>query len=288
MERAIIDKSKIMIGSDIEVFLRDPKTGKFISGIGMIGGTKENPRPLERKGCCVQEDNVALEYNVPAVMLIGGGPEMAANIAYVIDTVRKEGTVPADLQIVCCSSATFDEAQLDNPKAQEFGCEPDYNAWENGLPNERPFAATNLRSCGGHIHISYPGANMETSLELVKIFDLFLGVPSVLIDSDTERRRLYGKAGAHRIKEFGADAAGFEYRVLSNWWSSNATYTNWIFSQIEKAIDFYNENGTGVYVHEAEILRAINKSDADVATLLCTEFGIVVPEKIEENAQINA
>ena len=33
--------------------------------------------------------------------------------------------------------------------------------------------------------------------------DLFLGVPSILIDPDTERRKMYGKAGDYRLKEYG-------------------------------------------------------------------------------------
>ncbi len=282
----MINKESIKIGSDIEVFLRDKTSGKFVSAIGKIGGSKEYPRPLEKEGCAIQEDNVALEYNVPPVALIGGHTLMAENIAYVLETVRKVTQVTEDMELVCCSSAVFDESELDNPKAQEFGCEPDYNAWQDGRPNERPEAEEKrLRSCGGHIHVSYGGHNVGTSLNMAKIFDLFLGVPSVLIDTDKDRRKLYGKAGAMRFKDWGEEG-GFEYRTLSNWWTSKPEHIEWIFKQIQAAFDFFNEKRAGVDIHATEIQQAINESDTELAYALCVQFGIEIPvyDNIEEIA----
>lgn len=285
MEKKNIDLSKIFIGSDIEVFLRDTTTGKFVSVIGYVGGSKDDPRPLEKDGCCVQEDNVALEYNVPAVG-INDAAEMYANIQYVLDTVRSEKVLPPNTEIVCCSSAVFEPDQLVHPKAQEFGCEPDYNAWMDGMVNPKPgINVEGLRSCGGHIHISYPDADEQTSMRIIRAFDLFLGVPSILIDRDSDRRKLYGKAGAFRFKTWG-DSAGFEYRTMSNWWTANEDYVKWTFNQIAAAITFVNEGKSGADDSANEINEAINNSNPDLAYALCTKYGITIPEEIESYANV--
>ena len=53
----------VRIGSDPETFLRDA-AGKYISSVGLIGGSKDEPMPIGN-GCSVQEDNVTVESNTP-------------------------------------------------------------------------------------------------------------------------------------------------------------------------------------------------------------------------------
>ena len=56
---------KIKLGCDPEAFLKDVN-GQLKSSIGKIGGSKLAPMPLPLgDGYCVQEDNVALEFNIP-------------------------------------------------------------------------------------------------------------------------------------------------------------------------------------------------------------------------------
>ena len=50
----------MILGSDPELFLVDA-LGNFKSAVGLIGGSKEKPRPvLNRPGFAVHEDNVAV------------------------------------------------------------------------------------------------------------------------------------------------------------------------------------------------------------------------------------
>ena len=53
----------VRVGSDPETFLQS-KTGEFISSVGLIGGSKDEPMPIG-EGCSVQEDNVTVEFNTP-------------------------------------------------------------------------------------------------------------------------------------------------------------------------------------------------------------------------------
>ena len=86
--------------------------------------------------------------------------------------------------------------------------------------------------------------------------DLFLGVPSVTLDSDTRRRELYGKAGAYRAKDYGV-----EYRTLSNFWIWKDSLKDWVYDQTQKAVDFV-ASGQQIAKHHGLIIRkAINKGD---------------------------
>lgn len=66
--------------------------------------------------------------------------------------------------------------------------------------------------------------------------DLYLGVPSVLIDPDTRRRSLYGKAGCFRLTDYGV-----EYRVLSGYFIKDEITTTWVLHQTAAAIAYYNK-----------------------------------------------
>jgi hypothetical protein len=274
----MIKKSKVLVGTDVEVMLRDLATGKYKSAEGLIGGSKDYPRPLDREGCALQEDNVSVEYNVPPVGL-EDSHTMAENIQYVMDTIKE--VIPQGLAVECCSSARFDKEELSTPHAQQMGCDPDFNAWKDGDMNEKPDGSkTDLRSCGGHIAVSCPGISKMDCLNLIKWMDIYLGVPSVLIDTDKDRRTLYGKAGAFRTKLYG-DTPGVEYRTLSNWWTKSEDYIKWVFLQLETAIDAVNNN-IDPNPYGAKVVEAINTGNEALATELCQELHIDLPLIMEE------
>ena len=56
--------NNITLGCDPELFVKD-FDGNLVSAIDKFGGTKENPKPISDNGHCIQEDNVAVEFNIP-------------------------------------------------------------------------------------------------------------------------------------------------------------------------------------------------------------------------------
>lgn len=247
------------LGCDPELFLQHAQTGRFISSVGLIGGTKDFPMPIG-EGCAVQEDNVAVEFNTPPC---ASAAEFINAINYNLDFLRQTAAT-RDLNLCIQPSAVFDDEQLASDAAQEFGCEPDFNAWNGGRQNPRPSADNkNLRSAGGHIHI-------ETDLnclDLVKAMDLYVGCPMIEFDKDTDRRSLYGKAGAFRKKSYGV-----EYRTASNAWITSDDRIQWAWDQTAKAIEFVEKGGTISDEDGKLIQKCINESDLDTLAALRAKF----------------
>jgi len=259
-----------LLGSDPEVFLMN-SSNKLMSGIGLIGGYKHNPLYVG-DNVFLQEDNVAVEFShKPSrnkeefVAIVGSGLNKIA-----------EAVAKYDLKVCIASSGVFEEDQLMHPDALVFGCDPDFNAWTNQM-NEAAHAESigGLRSCGGHIHIGYDKKVHNLDNDIVKTLDLFLGVPSILMDDDEKRRELYGKAGCYRVKKY-----GLEYRTLSNFWVKSPETIEWVYNQVEKAIAHVNEEQLYLIEnHEEDIKRAINENNKKAAEKLIKTFNLTVLEK---------
>ena len=219
---------KVTCGADPELFLVD-FAGVLRSSIGKIGGSKEMPRPLPiGQGYCVQEDNVAMEFNIPPAE---GRDQFIASIdttlAFLAESVKEMYGYGLSKE----SAASFLGEELDHPAALVFGCEPDFNAWTKDV-NPKPKASDpNLRSCGGHVHVGFD-INKVDQTEVIKMMDLHLGVPSVLMDTGDLRKQLYGKHGAFRPKSYGA-----EYRTLSNFWIFSNRLIGWVWDNTLRAVN---------------------------------------------------
>lgn len=271
-----INKSKVLIGSDFEMFLRN-KENKFISAIPFNTGTKQHPEKLkDYPGCCIQRDGVLEECNLPPVSL-DEADAFWSNIQIVKNYIYSKFATQQGLELVCCPTAKFTEDQLEDEEARQIGCSADYNAWKDGEVNDKPsFDDTGLRSCGMHIHISYDDASINTSIDLMKLFDLFLTIPFVTIDKDKERRKLYGKAGAFRLCNW-SEVMGFEARTLSNVGLRNEDTVLYIFHQLNAMFDYYNEHSmTQVNESAFDIINAINESNEELAGQICKKFNILV------------
>lgn len=119
------------------------------------------------------------------------------------------------------------------------------------------------------MHLGYDNPNVETSLLLVKYFDAFLGVPSILLDGDTKRRNLYGKAGAFRLTDY-----GLEYRSLSSVFLKTKTNLNFVWDGIMRVIKAYNLQ---IPLPPAdEVQAAINNSDSVLAKQLIDKYHLTI------------
>jgi hypothetical protein len=253
------------LGADPEVFLKD-RNNKHLSVIGMIGAGKEDPLQVVGmpKGFTLQEDNVALEF---------GQPPAATADEFVFNT---RAAMLAGLSTLKgkrfsrLSCTVFEEDQMKHPMAHIFGCEPDYDAY-TGKKNEKPTPPHPfMRSAGGHVHVEMPKkTSMKNKRLLVRAMDLYLGVPSVLLDDGQERRQLYGQAGCFRYKPYGV-----EYRTLSNFWIFKKKYTKWVWSQTEKALEAAKNPAWDTTVTEKFVKRAINTGDKKAAQFLVTLFNL--------------
>lgn len=251
----------ITFGADPELFLRHKKTGAWVPACGLIGGTKKKPKGIGKRGHFVQEDNVMVEFNIPPARK---ADQVVASIHYVLDHLKHR--LP-HFDLVIQASAEFNPEDLaKHPKAMEFGCEPDYDAW-NMLINDAPSRDTNIRTSGGHEHTGYDGASLDNQVTLIRAYDLFKGVPLVVLDPDKIRKTRYGKAGAFRPKDYGV-----EYRVPSNHWISSPELIKWMFSNTHKAIHFLNEGNSISDILGKEIQHIINTGDEQRAMKLCKEF----------------
>jgi len=253
-------------GADPEVFLQDA-AGAFVSAIDKIGGSKWQPRPLVElgDGFAVQEDNVAVEFNIPAA---DSRELFITNISrardFLAQQVAKQG-----LKFSNSSATQFPVVELLDPRAQEFGCDPDFNAWKHGRRNRRPLAAdASLRSAGGHVHVGHKFKGRSSAIKFIKYMDLFLGVPSVLMDKGELRKQLYGAAGAFRHKPYGV-----EYRTLSNFWIFKENLIGWVWDQTATALDAWQND---VALEETAIQEAINGNNKQLAAQLVDHYKVDV------------
>lgn len=257
--------NKFLIGADPEIILTE--NGEVISAEGLIGGTKENPKLISNKGHAVQEDNVMAEFNIPPS---SSKNEFVENINYCLDYFSQIVELTGEnMKISEKASAYFPKNQLRTRQAMEFGCSPDYNVYAKSQ-NRRPFSNTNLRSCGGHIHVGYDNPSQEKSELIVRLLDIFIGLPSISMDTDRDRKKLYGKAGSFRFKKFGV-----EYRTPSNFWIFRRESIEFIYDAVEKAMDVANNMPDLIpYIFEIgkQVEKAINEDNEELGKALYKEF----------------
>ena len=170
--------------------------------------------------------------------------------------------------------AEFADEYFEMPGARELGCSVDYNAWLQET-NPKPDALGNTRTTAGHIHLGAPELKDQSLVEeCVKVLDLFLGLPSVLLDEERERRKLYGKAGCFR---FATSFTGFEYRTLSNFWLKSEELMGWVYDNTQAAINFINEGKTIAPEDELTIQIAINDYSEELAQEIVNKYQIKLP-----------
>jgi hypothetical protein len=274
---------QIFIGADPELFVKDRKTNKFVSGHDCCPGSKRQPHNVPHGA--VQVDGVALEYNInPAD---NQGSFLIHNCA-VMRTLKKRLEVKnPDYSLCIAPMATFDQAYWDAlpPTVKELGCDPDYDAY-TGMVKDRPDIADQpIRFASGHIHIGwingkdadkvdvFEEGHFNDCKELAYQLDIALGIPSFLWDKGKDRRKYYGKLGTFRPKKY-----GMEYRVLSNQWLKNWDTIRYVFVAAQNAtLDFGSQELNYFdYMKEGEVHRIfekmMNEKDLDKIDWMVSEF----------------
>jgi hypothetical protein len=217
---------------------------------------------------------VLAEYNIPPAST---AKEFVMNNRLVLRDLE-DIIKPHGLRWTATASAEFDGDQLMTIQAIVGGCEPDFNAW-NGQMNDPPELSGQLRSAGGHLHVSFPVDQGVSREDVIRAMDCMLGVPSVLMDNDVRRRSLYGKAGAHRpkFKEQLHPYDGAEYRVLSNFWLQSDERMEWAFNQtlvaFERAQEI-NQLLAADVIDPSLVISCINAGNKAVAEQLVDFFNI--------------
>ena len=252
---------KFLIGADPEFFIKK-KYGGYTSAVGLIGGSKWEPKKIDEDGHAILEDNVAVEFNIKPASSFD---EFRSSIHKVLDHIR--GILPG-YEFSKESAVSFPQEELMTPEAQMFGCEPDFDAWRECV-NEKPCADDkNLRSAGGHIHVGSDLA-INNPVAVIRAMDLFLGVTSTQLDAGTLRRELYGKAGCFRAKSYGA-----EYRTLSNFWIFDDSLIQWAFDGTQRALEFVEKGNTIDVADGYRIQRCINTNNPDDFDFLKAKFAL--------------
>lgn len=217
---------KLLIGCDPEIALYDGVKKKFVSAEGIVPGDKLNPHKV--KSGTIQTDGFAAEIGItPAT----SATEFYDNVQTVLSELKKH---TGDLEFRFIDHVIFDEDVFRNQSedGRALGCMPDFSAYTR-LANPQPIPnPESMRTFSGHVHIGWcedadvsdPG-HFADAIAVSKQMDWSLGVPTSLWNPGSLRRRLYGKAGAFRVKPYGS-----EYRTPDNGWLVSEERTKLVFN----------------------------------------------------------
>lgn len=208
-------KVRFSFGADPEFILIDEK-GNLKSAINILKKDKSNKISIN--------NNFFYYDNVLAECTVKPGFSKKETIKNIKESLSDCSKLISPFKLTSISSAEFNDQELNHIDARKSGCEAEFCAYKlrkvSSKKIKKIFKESNLRSAGGHIHIgSELGKSHDTCIMLVRMLDLFLGVPSLILDTSPNsfiRRKIYGKAGRYRQPKHGA-----EYRTLSNFWLSS-------------------------------------------------------------------
>ena len=243
--------SQFSIGADPEMFLVGAD-GEFQSSIDLLGGSKDNPRPLPH--CMVQEDNVMAELNINVSRT---REQFIENVGLAIRDLE-DLVNPYNLSIAKCATATFKKEKMFDPRCFRFGCDPDYGDKAETL--DVPKIPRYTRYAGGHVHLGYD-RNMVRPEAMANYLDATVGLFTVVADRDRFRKRKYGTPTRHRPKSY-----GIEYRTPSNFWIFTPESVGVMYDLVVLA--FNKGLGYMTIYNASEIMEAIKKNDSKQAVKL--------------------
>lgn len=268
-----MNKDKLInttIGSDIEWFVYDAFEKKVISAEGLIRGTKYEPYKFDKKNkyFATSLDNVMAEGNIPPTK---NAKEFCEHIFKLKNFIK--GELPIRCFPVSLADSVLDEKYLQTENAKRYGCEPSLNCWTGDVVHPEPTEEP-MRCAGFHIHVGYKNPHEGTNFRLAQAMDLFLGVPSILLEPKSKRKELgYGLAGNFRHQKH-----GMEYRSLSGYFAKEKFLLSWCFRNTKLAIKFIKDGRIGEIAKRGDyIQRTINNENKRAARRLVEEFNIPLP-----------
>jgi hypothetical protein len=227
-------KPVLLLGADPEVFVKNKSQGRVVPSCDVVGGTKSKGIPFgpKKDRMTILEDNVAVEFNfAPAhsyETFVGRVQEVWTHgTKYLAD----RGLEPYPVALY-----KFDKKDLHSDKANIFGCDPDFCAYEaEGVEQDDDDgrivdvgSVGEQRFCGGHLHFGFENKEKVPGYAMAILADLTIGLTSVKYDKQGARRQYYGLAGLYRKKPY-----GFEYRTMSNWWLRPENVTHMSYMALE-------------------------------------------------------
>ena len=237
---------KFTIGCDPEVFLLDTINKKYVPSEWFFRGYDKKNTLNFGEGFELLCDNVMVEFNTPPAKSL---EEFVHNISYAINYIDAQLPPEFTTQVVS-------EAQFDNETAEscsnflEFGCAPDYNIYTG--KKQKVKLPGNKRFAGGHIHLGFLDEegntihlDEEATAQLVMYLDYFVGLSVNERDPNKGRNTSYGSLGNFRPKPY-----GLEYRTPSNNWLKNPEEIEFIYTQVQRALEAYNEKAVMPAIEE--------------------------------------
>lgn len=226
--------TEFTIGTDPEFMLVNEKN-QLISAIGIL------PKKTLRNKFYF--DNVLAEIAVDPAK---SKEDFVQNIK---NSLKELSKLIAPNKFIIKSCDQYPAKELICEDATRAGCNPELSAYTAGIiePSEKAIKLkdgyfhfqTPVRTAGGHIHLgSTFFQSINEIFSVVKMMDLFLGVPSIFIDKDPSsktRRKIYGHAGSCRLCE---DGFRVEYRALSNFWFSSPEHVELVYDLCQFTIEF--------------------------------------------------
>jgi len=217
-------KAEVTIGADPEFFLCDEMDYEIITALDLVEGTKEKPLPLDKSlepGFNYHRDNVMIEVGIPPTSDVY---KFADNIATAIQWAnhRVHEASDEDQSLAIYRNASvmqFEEEDLTDPRAREFGCEPDNDAYEGGAQRQAPDGIMgNWRTAGGHVHIGTDKGFNCPEFIVALLCDAYIGInhPNDGVHKGEQPYMHYRRPGLYRTKPY-----GIEYRTPSNYWTFN-------------------------------------------------------------------
>lgn len=256
------------LGCDAEMFLFDKERDEVVNAKKYIKGSKSRPFNFDTSSpfWCTSLDNISAEINIPPCTT---ADDFSKSLEKCIKYI--ESTLPSNLCVVHTPAVYVNPSELRTREARTFGCHATLNAYtlsENPRPDGE---STTLRTCCTHVHMKYDDMKFKDSAEWIKAMDLYLGIPSLLIEPDNDRRALYGTLGEMRY------GTTVEYRVLSSFFSQNDDLRKWVFNNTVNAINWINE-GNRVTDDMAESFHvAMRNNDKDLVRMIVEENNIPMP-----------